>query len=250
MPIEQAVETMKAALENGCNLWNGAEFYGTAEYNSMTILNAYFTKYPEDAEKVVLTMKGGVNLENIHPNGSPENVRKSLDNIIRQLGGKKKLDLFSCSRRDHSVPLETTFGVIQKEYIDSGKLGGIALSECSADTVRDAVKIAKIHIAEVELSMFSPDILNNDVAQACAENDILIEAYSPMGRGVSIHPTQECMQYAFNVNTNTDHIFYSFSQDGSSSRRTLNRTALSPSFPDTRKKQWDTTSHWSSRSRI
>lgn len=186
---------MKAALEAGCNLWNGAEFYGKPEYNSMTILNAYFTKYPEDADKVVLTMKGGVNLENLHPDGSPENIRKSLDNILAQLGGKKKLDLFSFSRRDPRVPLETSYGIIQKEYIDTGKLGGIALSECSAETVREASKITKIHIAEVELSLFSPDILKNEVAKACAENDVLIEAYSPIGRGVSFYTCHITLQH-------------------------------------------------------
>lgn len=185
---------MKAALEAGCNLWNGAEFYGKPEYNSMTILNAYFTKYPEDADKVVLTMKGGVNLETLKPDGSPENTRKSLDNILAQLGGKKNLDLFSFSRRDPRVPLETSYGIIQKEYIDTGKLGGIALSECSAETVREASKIAKIHIAEVELSLFSPDILKNEVAKACAENDVLIEAYSPIGRGVRFYTHHDILQ--------------------------------------------------------
>lgn len=166
-------------------VWNGGEFYGTPEYNTMTLLKHYFTKYPEDADKVTLVIKGGMNLETHAVDGSPEGVRRSLDNIIRQLGGVKKLDVFSCSRRDPNVPLETTFGVIQKEYIDTGKLGGISLSECKAETIHEAVKYAKIEAVEVELSMFSPDILKNGVAAACAEHNIPILAYSPIGRGVS-----------------------------------------------------------------
>lgn len=166
-------------------LWNGAEFYGTPQYNSMTLLKAYFIKYPEDAEKVTLIIKGGSDLDTLKPNGSPEGVRRSLDNIISQLGGTKKLDLFSCSRRDPHTPLEVTFGVIQKEYIDTGKLGAIALSECSAETIHEAAKIAKIGTVEVELSIFTPDILTNGVAAACAQHGIPITAYSPIGRGVS-----------------------------------------------------------------
>ncbi|KAM0472528.1 hypothetical protein ACHAPX_008685 [Trichoderma viride] len=183
-PLEQALATMKAAVENGLTMWNGGEFYGTPQYNSMTIIKAYFTKYPEDADKVFLAMKGGVNLEAIRPDGSPENIRRSLDNILAQLDGKKKVDAFCCARRDPSTPLDVTFGVIQREYIDTGKIGAIMLSECGVNTIKEAVKVAKIVAAEVELSLFTPDILKNGIAAALKEHDIPIIAYSPIGKGM------------------------------------------------------------------
>ncbi|KAL7803709.1 Aldo/keto reductase [Trichoderma aethiopicum] len=183
-PLDQAIDALKTAVENGMTLWNGGEFYGTPEWNSMTLLRHYFTKYPEDADKVTLIIKGGADLKTHRLDGSPEGIRRSLDNIINQLGGTKKLDLFSCTRRDHNTPLEVTFGVIQKEYIDTGKLGAIALSEVNAQTIHEAAKLAKVGTVEVELSMFSPDILTNGVAAACAEHDIPITAYSPIGRGM------------------------------------------------------------------
>ncbi|KAH6606404.1 hypothetical protein Trco_005557 [Trichoderma cornu-damae] len=194
-PLEQAIAALKAALANGMTLWNGGEFYGTPEYNTMTLLKHYFTRYPEDADKVTLAIKGGANLTTLtvegganvttfKPDGTPEGIRRSLDNIIHQLGGTKKLDLFSCARRDPDTPLEVTFGIIQKEYIDTGKLGAIALSECSANTIHEAAKIAKIGTVEVELSMFTPDILTNGIAAACAQHGIPITAYSPIGQGM------------------------------------------------------------------
>lgn len=186
MPVEEAIAAMKTAVETGCNLWSGAEFYGTPEYNSMTLLRAYFTKNPEDADKVVLSMKGAMDLTTHASDGSPEGIRRSMDNMIAQLGGTKKIDLFSVSRRDNNTSLQITIDVLQKEYIDTGKLGGFALSECSAETVREAAALTKVHIAEVELSLFSPDVLGNGIAQACGELGIPIEAYSPMGRGVSL----------------------------------------------------------------
>lgn len=64
-----------------------------------------------------------------------------------------------------------------------GKLGGISLSECSAETIRRAAKIHKIAAVEVEFSMFSTDILENGVAKACAELNIPVVAYSPFSRG-------------------------------------------------------------------
>jgi pyridoxine 4-dehydrogenase len=177
---------MKAAVDNGLTMWNAGEFYGTPEYNSMTILKHYFTKYPEDADKVFLAMKGGVNPKGPKSDGSPEGIRRSLDNILAQLDGKKKVDAFCCARRDPDYPLEVTFGVIQKEYIDTGKIGAIMLSECGVDTINEAVKVAKIVAAEIELSLFSPEILKNGIAAACKKHNIPIIAYSPLGKGVSI----------------------------------------------------------------
>lgn len=32
------------------------------------------------------------------PDGSPENVRSSVDNCLKLLNGKKKIDIFECAR--------------------------------------------------------------------------------------------------------------------------------------------------------
>ena len=173
---------MRAAVENGMTLWNGGEFYGPPSRNSMTLVAGYFAKYPEDADKVVLCIKGAVSHKGI--DCSAEAVRSSLENIIKQLDGRKKLDLFECARRDPNVPLADTLGVMQ-EYIDKGLLGCISLSEVSAATIHEAAALAKIDAVEVELSLFSPDVLTNGIAATCAEHNILLVAYSPLGHGVS-----------------------------------------------------------------
>lgn len=245
-PLEQALATMKAAVENGLTMWNGGEFYGTPEYNSMTIIKEYFTKYPEDADKVFLAMKGGVNLEAIRPDGSPENIRRSLDNILAQLDGKKRVDAFCCARRDPSTPLDVTFGVIQREYIDTGKIGAIMLSECGVDTIKEAVKVAKIVAAELELSLFTPDILKNGIAAACKEHDIPIIAYSPIGKGVSSSlnsPTFDAMFVIFETNT------YRCSLVNSRTKKTSRSWEWLPISHDFREKGLSTTSNSSSKSR-
>jgi pyridoxine 4-dehydrogenase len=101
-PDDQAFAAMKAALANGSNFWNGGEFYGSPESNSLQLLNRYFTKYPEDADKVVVSIKGG--LVNMHPKGDEVSVRASVDNCNKLLGGKKKLDIFECARVDPNIP--------------------------------------------------------------------------------------------------------------------------------------------------
>lgn len=109
-----------------------------------------------------------------------------MDTCLKLLGGRKKIDVFEAARRDANVPLATSFGVLQKEYIEKGLLGGIALSEVSAATIHEAVKVAKIEAVEVELSLWSTECLTNGIVAACKQYDIPLVAYSPLGRGVGL----------------------------------------------------------------
>ncbi|KAK7750392.1 hypothetical protein SLS62_007691 [Diatrype stigma] len=185
VPQEQAFEALHAAIKSGCNCWNGGESYGTPDNNSLTLLEKYFEKYPEDADKVVLNIKGGLNPTTNRWDGSIENTRRSLENSIAQLKGRKKIDMFEFARRDPNVPLEVTFGFIEQEYVKTGRIGGVALSEVRLDTIHEAMKYTKVLAVEVELSLFSTEVLENGVATACAEYGIPIIAYLPMSRGAS-----------------------------------------------------------------
>ena len=173
---------MKAALTSGANFWNGGTFYGTADSNSLHLLHAYFTAYPSDAEKVVLSIKGGFDASTRAPDGSKEGVTRDIESALKTLSGTKQIDIFQCGRVDPKVPVEDTISTIA-EFVKAGKIGGIGLSEVSASTIRRAVKIHPIVSVEVEFSLFTTDILSNGVAATCAELGIPIVAYSPLGRG-------------------------------------------------------------------
>lgn len=174
---------MKAALAGGSTFWNGGELYGTPTLNSLQLLNAYFTKYPADAEKVVLSIKGGcIPGTMAHTDGSRKNIQRSIDETLKVLDGKKFLDLFEAARLDPKVPVEETIGTIV-EYIKAGKIGGLSLSEVNANTIRKVHAIHPVKAVEVEFSLWSTDILENGVAETCGELGIPIIAYSPLGRG-------------------------------------------------------------------
>jgi pyridoxine 4-dehydrogenase len=172
----------RSALSRGANFWNGGELYGNQERNSLHLLNEYFTKYPGDAEKVVLSIKGGLAPGELRPDGSQKNVKRSIDECLKVLDGKKSLDLFECARVDPKTPIEDTVSYIA-EYVKAGKLGGISLSEVGAKTIRKAHSVHPIAAVEVEFSLWVTDILENGVAATCAELGIPIVAYSPLGRG-------------------------------------------------------------------
>lgn len=147
---------MKAALESGSNLWNGREFYGPPEANSLQLLHHYFTTHPVDKDKIYLSMKGAFSFNPLGPDNSPEGIRKSIDTCLNVLDGKVFIDNWEPARTDPKVPIETTVGVIA-EYVNAGKIGGIGLSECSANTIRRAHAIHPISTVEVEISLFTAD---------------------------------------------------------------------------------------------
>lgn len=168
-PVEQCFSAMRAALDAGCNFWNAGTFYGTPEWNSITLLVAYFKKYPEDAEKVVLSVKAAYDVHLKKGVGAPEGVKKDLDYILGQLKGIKTVDVFECARVDPDVPVETTLKFIDDEYVKKGLIGGIALSEVAAATIRRAAKVTKIVAVENEMSLWTTNPLENGVLEACNE---------------------------------------------------------------------------------
>ncbi|KAL2786098.1 NADP-dependent oxidoreductase domain-containing protein [Aspergillus keveii] len=183
VPREQAFEAMNAALETGATFWNGGHFYGTPENNSLHLLRDYFTKYPENASKVVLSIKSGLT-EQKTPDGSAGFINQCVSNCLEILPPSfKKIDIFQCARVDPNVPIEDTMRTLIG-LVDAGKFGSIGLSEVGVDTIRRASKITPIAAVEVEFSLFETGILQNGVASVCAELDIPIVAYSPLGRGV------------------------------------------------------------------
>ncbi|KAE9374281.1 Aldo/keto reductase [Stipitochalara longipes BDJ] len=184
-PDDAAFDVMRTALKYGANVWNGADFYGTPEANSLHLLNRYFTKFPKDAEKVVLCIKSGVIMSggSFNIDCSAEGMRKSVDNANRILDGKKIVDVFGPARVDPSVPIETTIKALG-QLMKEGKIGGIQLSEVRADTIRRASKVHKIDMVEAEVSLWATDIFSNSVAQTCAELGIIVLGHTPLGGGM------------------------------------------------------------------
>jgi pyridoxine 4-dehydrogenase len=190
---------MKTALEKGANFWNGVSvqlvwtdliqsawtvvdrthhqgmFYGTPEANSLQLLKYYFETYPEDAEKVVLSIKGAYNVATHTPDCSPEGVNASVEEALSVLGGVKKIDIFECARVDPKVPIEVTIEALKK-LVATGKIGAIGLSEVSANTIRRAHAVHSIAAVEVELSLFTTDPLTNGITTACRERKCLGKA--------------------------------------------------------------------------
>ncbi|KAG8743114.1 hypothetical protein FRC12_015148 [Ceratobasidium sp. 428] len=189
-PEEQCFEAIKAGVDNappGVKVFlNSGEFYGMLPNTAanLELLNRFFTKYPDYADRTFLSVKGALTLdaEGYHFDSSEAGLERSINNIIAKLGPNKKVDLFECARVDPNVPTEDVIKVLNK-YVESGKIGAIGMSECSADTLERAGKVGKIAVVEIEISPWSFEEETQKVINKAAEMGTVVAAYSPLGRG-------------------------------------------------------------------
>ncbi|KAJ6456161.1 aldo/keto reductase [Mycena sanguinolenta] len=188
VPDEQCFEAIKAgidALPPGAKMFlNSGEFYAMdMQTGNLEMLARFFEKHPGYAEKVFLSVKGGINVALRGPDNSEKNLRSSVDNILRALGPHKKLDLYEPARIDHKVPVEDMMRTLSA-LVAEGKFTHIGLSECNADTLRKAYAVHPVTAVEIEVSPFSFEAKTRAVIDTAAELGVSVIAYSPLGRGI------------------------------------------------------------------
>ncbi|KAG0671561.1 hypothetical protein C6P45_000393 [Maudiozyma exigua] len=168
--------------------FNVGEFYGP-ECRNLIYVKDFFAKYPELRKDVIISCKGAIDGTTLVPKGSYDDVIASVRNSIQAMGGY--IDIFEVARLDKSICAEgeiypyESFKALS-ELVEEGAIGGISLSEV---TEPEICAIAKdwgkyLTCVEVELSLFSTDILENGVAKTNSELDLVTICYSPLGRGL------------------------------------------------------------------
>jgi len=163
---------------------NSGEFYGQGcTVANLELVARFFEKYPEYADRTFLSVKGGLVPGELNVDGSKENLRRSVDNIIKTLRGTKKLDLFESARRDPKYEVEH-YAEVLNEMVKEGKFDYIGLSEVGAETVRRAHKVTPVTVVEIEVSLQAYEQQTKDVIATCKELGITVVAYSPLGRGL------------------------------------------------------------------
>lgn len=176
VPDDQAFACIRAALDAGCNYLNGGEFYGPPDGNSPALLRRYLERYPEDASRIVVNIKGALGRDYV-PRGSKAGIRESIDECIRTLGPNGRINQFEAARKDPKVDYtEETLAAIE-EYVKAGKIDGISCSEINADTLRKAAEKYTITSIELELSLFYNEPMTNGLLEACGELNIPVLAY-------------------------------------------------------------------------
>jgi aryl-alcohol dehydrogenase-like predicted oxidoreductase len=180
---DEALRTIRRALELGCNFLDTSDMYGP-HTNEELVGRAIAGRRDE----VFLATKFGIRIEpgdgdapaKRSIDGTPEYVRAACEGSLRRLG-VEQIDLYYQHRVDPKTPIEETVGALA-ELVSEGKVRHLGLSEASAETIRRAHAVHPITAVQSEHSLWTRDV-EAEILPTLEELGIGFVAYSPLGRG-------------------------------------------------------------------
>jgi len=175
---DEAVATVRRALDLGVTLIDTADFYGPGTAEKI-VAQALAGRRDE----AVVATKFGMRRPAAGPpfvDGSPEYVRQACEASLQRLG-LDHIDLYYLARLDQKVAIEETVGALG-ELVDEGKVRYIGLCEVSARTLRRAQAVHPISALQTEYSLWERHV-EEEILPTCRELGTGFVAYSPLGRG-------------------------------------------------------------------
>ena len=174
---DYAIKLLNRALDVGYDHLDTARIYGAGKSEELigralkSRRNEYYL-----ASKMGIIVNGPNRGVDCHP----ETIRTACEQSLRFLQ-TDHIDLYYMHRRDFKTPIEESVGAMA-DLIKEGKIGGIGLSEMSAETLRKAYATHPITAVQTEYSLMTrqPEIA---VLDACKELGVTFVAFSPVGRG-------------------------------------------------------------------
>jgi|TARA_B100000446_G_C10542262_1_gene337350 aryl-alcohol dehydrogenase-like predicted oxidoreductase len=174
---EDAIRLLHRAYDLGVTHFDTAALYG---FGSNETLVGEALKDRRDqiylASKCVMTGVDGKRVID----GRPESLMRTIDEALQRLQ-TDYIDLYYLHRWDKNVPIEDSMGAMSR-MVEQGKIGGVGLSEMSADTLRKAHAVHPITAMQTEYSLWTR---NAEIAvlNACRELGVTFVAFSPVARG-------------------------------------------------------------------
>jgi aryl-alcohol dehydrogenase-like predicted oxidoreductase len=174
----EGIALLHRALDLGYRHFDTARLYGLGA-NEVLLGKAFKGRWHE----VFIASKMGIIVEPTRRtiDCKPATIRAEVDKSLTALG-TDHIDLYYMHRRDVTVPIEESVGAMA-DLITEGKIGGIGLSEMSAETLRKAAATHPIAAVQTE---YSPWTRNPELGVLDATRDLgtALVAFSPVARGV------------------------------------------------------------------
>jgi len=168
--------TIGRAVERGVRWFDTAEVYGNGR--SERLLGEVLLRASRPAADVFLVTK--VSWEHLRP----AQVRASLINSLERLG-RRSVDLYLIHAPDPHVPLSETMPALEQLWKE-GKVANIGVSNFSVEELEEAgrhLSETKIAVNQVRYNLFDRDEAD-PIRDYCEREKILIEAYTPLARGL------------------------------------------------------------------
>jgi len=168
--------TIARAWELGVRWFDTAEVYGTGR--SERVLGEVLRRSSGGAPDAFVVTK--VSWEHLRPSQLRASLISSLERLAR-----RSVDLYLVHAPDPHVPLSGTMGALEALWKE-GKIGAIGVSNFSVEELEEASRHlaeARIAVNQLQYNLFlRDDVL--PVQDYCRSHGILIEAYTPLARGL------------------------------------------------------------------
>ncbi len=165
---EQCKQVIKKALELGYTHFDTAWIYGNQREIGEALREAGV-----DRSKLFITTKVGQDYlqYDVAINQAEENLQYLQMDYV---------DLLLVHWPPPDVPMEETIGAFNAIH-DAGKARSIGVSNFSVEQMREAFSVSKAPISVNQIK-YHPGYEQRDVLQWCLEHDVVVTAYSPLGK--------------------------------------------------------------------
>jgi aryl-alcohol dehydrogenase-like predicted oxidoreductase len=176
---EQAIDTVHQAVDAGINFFDTADIYGLG---SSEELLSY--ALGEKRHRLVIASKFGVRFDEstkqTYKDISPKYARKALEASLKRLR-LEMIPLYYVHWSDGKTPIQETVAELEK-CRQEGKIGGIGLSNFTADEIADALSVANIDAVQVQFSIVDRELAFAlfDVVQ---KNNITLVTWGSLAQG-------------------------------------------------------------------
>jgi aryl-alcohol dehydrogenase-like predicted oxidoreductase len=171
----ESIKTVHRAIDLGITFFDTATGYGSG--HNETLLGQAIKG---QRDKLVIASKFVH-----HPNGQDADAptvraRDAVEASLKRLG-VEQIDLYYLHRIDPNIPIEESIGELGR-LKEEGKIGGVGVSEASADQVRRAHATYPVTALQSEYSLWTRGV-EVEILPTVRELGIGFVAYSPLGRG-------------------------------------------------------------------
>ena len=168
--------TIARAWERGFRWFDTAEVYGNGR--SERILGEVLRRSEGGGPDAFVVTK--VSWEHLRPSQVRAAIVGSLERMARP-----SVDLYLVHAPDPHVPLAETMGALEALWREK-KIGAIGVSNFSVEELEEAARHlseTRIAVNQVEYNLFNREE-GDAVREYCARNQVLVEAYTPLARGL------------------------------------------------------------------
>jgi aryl-alcohol dehydrogenase-like predicted oxidoreductase len=186
---DQAVETIRCALDVGMTMIDSADAYGNGHNEALIgrairnrrkeafIATKFGIVFDEKETGTDLPTGWGFSLK---INGTPAYVQKALAGSLKRLG-VDAIDLWYAHYADPTTPIEETMGAMA-DAVRAGKVRYLGLSNVTADEVRRAHAVHPITAVQYEYSLWRREA-ETALLPTLRELGIALVCWSPLGSG-------------------------------------------------------------------